>query len=161
MGLSRFAAPLAMFVLAAAPLHAGPPWIAVELPPNPFDQASRGAFLLVRVFHHGGESGDPVTGRAVGLVDGRKQSIALRFDRTSRPGVYALKPQWGERGEWSLILTNAQDHGDAAEVMVKVSGTRVIGVEAATKPSRHRELAVEPRRFTEAEVEASLAGRGR
>ncbi|MGE0439356.1 MAG: hypothetical protein AB7L66_04245 [Gemmatimonadales bacterium] len=161
MRLARFAAPLALLALAAAPLLAGPPWIAVELPPNPFDQASRGAFLLVRVQHHNGESNDQVTGRAVGVVKGERRSVTLRFDRTSRPGVYALKPQWGDQGEWSLILTHDQDHGGAAEVMVKVSGTKVIGIEAATKPSSYRELALEPRRFTDQEVEASLAGRGR
>jgi hypothetical protein len=43
--------------------------------------------------------------------------------------------------------------------MVKVSGTRIIGVESATRPSRHAELSVEPRRFTDAEIEASLRGR--
>ncbi|HUF31409.1 MAG TPA: hypothetical protein VMM77_12225, partial [Gemmatimonadaceae bacterium] len=31
----------------------GPPWISVEYPPSPYDQTTRGAFLLVHAFHHG------------------------------------------------------------------------------------------------------------
>jgi len=39
--------------LVATPALAGPPWISIELPANPYDQATRGAFLLVHAFHHG------------------------------------------------------------------------------------------------------------
>ena len=89
---------------------------------------------------------------------GQRRTLQLSFDRTSRPGEYALKNSWGEKGDWTLVLTNQQDghEGGAAEVMVRVSGNRVIGVEAATKPSKFAELPLEPRRFTEAEIDASL-----
>ncbi len=155
---TRLLLPFAALVLVTSPLFAGPPWITVELPPNPFDKASRGAFVLVHALHYANDSGDPVVGRAVGIVDGQRRAVNLSFDRTSRPGVYALKNSWGEKGEWTLVITNQQDGhgGGAAEVMVRVSGNRVIGVEAATKPSKFAELPLEPRRFTEAEIEASL-----
>lgn len=158
---TRLLVPFAALLLVASPLFAGPPWITVELPPNPFDQASRGAFVLVHAFHHSSDGGDPVVGRAVGMVDGQRRSVALSFDRTSRPGVFALKNSWGDKGEWTLVITNQQaSHGGgAAEVMVRVSGNRVIGVEAATKPSKFAELPLEPRRFTDAEIEASLRNR--
>ena len=32
---------------------AGPPWVSIELPANPWDETTRGAFLLVHAFHHG------------------------------------------------------------------------------------------------------------
>lgn len=155
---TRLLLPFAALLLAASPLFAGPPWITVELPPNPFDAASRGAFVLVHVFHYSSDGGDPVAGRAVGLVDGQRRSVTLSFDRTSRPGVYALKNSWGDKGEWALVITNQQEAhgGGAAEVMVRVSGNKVIGVVAATKPSKFAELPLEPRRFTDAEIEASL-----
>lgn len=154
--------PVAILLLVTSPLFAGPPWITVELPPNPFDQASRGAFVLVHAFHHSSDGGgDPVVGRAVGLVDGQRRSVTLSFERTSRPGVFALKNSWGDKGEWTLVITNQQEShgGGAAEIMVRVSGNRVIGVEAATKPSKSAELPLEPRRFTDAEIEASLRNR--
>lgn len=155
---TRLLLPFLLLAVVASPLLAGPPWITVELPPNPFDRASRDAFLLVHAYHHAGDGVDPVSGRAVGLVDGQRRTVTLSFERTSRPGVYALKNSWGGNGEWTLVITNQQgEHGGgAAEVMVRVSGNRVLGVEAATKPSQYAELPVEPRRFTEAEIEASL-----
>ncbi len=158
---TRLLMPLVALLVVATPLLAGPPWISIELPPNPFDRASRGAFVLVRALHHAGEGGDPVVGRAVGIVDGQRRSVKLAFERTTRPGVFALKNTWGDRGEWTLVITNEQHgHGGmAAEVMVRVSGGRVIGVEAATQPSRYPEIPLEPRRFTDAEVEASLRTR--
>lgn len=146
---------IASFVIAT-PLLAGPPWITVELPPNPFDPATRGAILLVHAFHYRSDAEQPVTGRAVGVVNGSRREIALRLEKTSRPGAFALKNSWGGKGDWTILLTVAQDHGDAAEAMVKISDNRVIGVEVATGPSRWAEIPFVPRRFTEAEVEASL-----
>lgn len=153
-------AALAVSLVAASPAWAGPPWITVELPANPFDRLNRGAFLFVHAFHHNESATEAVTGRAVGIVDGRRQTVPLAFERTSRPGVYALKNTWGDRGDWALVLTNSQGHdGWTAEVMVRVSAGRVVGVDAATKPSRWSELSVEPRAFTEAEIEAAVSGR--
>ena len=87
-------------------------------------------------------------------------SAAWRFEATSRPGVYALKNVWGDQGDWALVITNHQgDHaGGTAEVMVRVSGNRLVGIEAATRPSQYAELPFEPRQFTDAEIEASLKG---
>ncbi|MHB1329021.1 MAG: hypothetical protein ACYC2K_12555 [Gemmatimonadales bacterium] len=140
----------------AAPLIAGPPWISIELPPSPFDDASRNAVLLVHAYHYRQNANEGVTGRAVGIVNGTRRSMTLKLDRTTRPGVFALKNSWGTTGDWTLILSATQEEGHAAEVMVKMSGARVLSVEAATGPSQFAELPVMPRRFTDAEVEASL-----
>ena len=74
--------------LVATPALAGPPWISIELPANPYDQATRGAFLLVHAFHHGEPIGYLVTGTAEGIVGGERRSIKLEFSETSRDGVY-------------------------------------------------------------------------
>ncbi len=139
-----------------APLLAGPPWISIELPPSPFDAASRNAVLLVHAFHYRQNANEGVTGRAVGIVNGVRRTMTLQLDRTSRPGVFALRNTWGTTGDWTLILSATQEHGHAAEVMVKMTGARVVAVEAATEPSQHAELPIIPRRFTDAEIEASL-----
>jgi hypothetical protein len=160
---TRLLLPLITLATLVTPLFAGPPWISIELPANPFDPASRGAFLLVHTFHHSNTEDEPVAGRAVGIVDGQRRNLTLAFEQTTHPGVLALKNSWGDKGEWSLIISDRQPGHDAwvAEVMVRVSGGRVVGVEAATKPSKFAQLAVEPRRFTDAEIEASLGGRSR
>src|SRR5207249_6556491 len=89
--------------LVATPALAGPPWISIELPANPYDQATRGAFLLVHAFHHGTPTGFLVTGTAEGIVGGERRSIKLEFSETSRDGVYALKRMWPTEGGWTLV----------------------------------------------------------
>lgn len=158
MRFPRLAVPV-LALLIATPLLAGPAWLSIELLPNPYDPATRGAFLLAHVAHYRQEGSSPLAGRAIGIVAGQRRTVPLQFAATSRRGVYALNSTWGDHGEWTLVITATADHGNEAEVMVKVSESRVIGVEAATRPSRHAELRVEPRRFTEAEIEASLTGR--
>jgi hypothetical protein len=56
---------LSLATLAALPsvAHAGPPWISIELPANPYDRATKGAFLVVHAFHHGTPVGFPVSGK--------------------------------------------------------------------------------------------------
>ena len=135
---------------------AGPPWISVELPANPFDRASRGAFLLVHAFHHGTELGIPVTGRAEGIVNGQRRTVRLRLEPTSRRGVYALQNQWGTEGTWTLVLTASQGPGDAATALVELSPDGRVAVSVPTRPEREGHF---PRPVTDAEVESALRAR--
>src|SRR2546425_4330867 len=94
----------AFSLLVAAPALAGPPWISIELPANPYDQTTRGAFLLVHAFHHGQPVGYLLTGTAEGIVNGERRSIKLEFSETARDGVYALKRMWPTDGVWALLI---------------------------------------------------------
>ncbi len=153
----RSLVPLVAALTIASPVLAGPPWISIETPVNPWDASTRGAFLLVHAFHHGTPVNFPVSGTAEGIVDGQRRSVPLRFERTSREGVYALKNLWGTTGEWSLILTVSQGKDDVAQAMVQVSGTKVLAVDVPTREAG--EAHPLPRRFTQAEIDASLRGR--
>ena len=46
-------------------------------------------------------------GRAEGIIDGKRQSIALKLTPTSKPGVYAIKKQWPAEGNWVVSVTGA------------------------------------------------------
>jgi len=74
----------ALSAFLAAPALAGPPWISIELPVNPYDESTRGAFLLVHEFHHGTPVSYIVTGTAEGIVNGERRSIKLEFSETAR-----------------------------------------------------------------------------
>jgi hypothetical protein len=141
---------------APAAAFKGPPWISIEMPANPFDHASRGAFLLVHAFHHGTELGLPVTGRAEGIVNGQRRTVKLRFEATSRPGVYALQNLWGTEGTWTLVITAAQGPGDGATALVELSAD---GRVAVSVPSRQERDWTIPRAVTDAEVETALRAR--
>jgi hypothetical protein len=153
----RFA--LTALLLAALPAtaFAGPPWISIELPANPWEPATRGAFLVVHAYHHGTPMAAPISGTAEGIVNGQRKTIQLDFDKTSRAGVFALRNQWGNAGRWVLVITVSQgDHaeGDIAQAVVEVSESgRVTGVTVPTSAQHEGRL---PRRVTRAEIEAAL-----
>ncbi|HEY9427464.1 MAG TPA: hypothetical protein VIR34_09950 [Gemmatimonadaceae bacterium] len=93
-------------VLARPALAKWPPWLSIEAPVNPFDPDTRDAVLLVHTMVHDGTTKvSDLTGSAEGLVDGARRSVALRFDRTSEPGVYAVRRQWPSGGTWVLRIT--------------------------------------------------------
>jgi hypothetical protein len=99
---------------------AGPPWISIETPVNPYDATTRGAYLVVHAFHHGEPVAYPVSGTAEGLVGGQRKSIALTFTPTSRAGAYALRKQWGDTGVWTLVITVKQQENDLAQAIVEI-----------------------------------------
>ncbi|HLS47645.1 MAG TPA: hypothetical protein VK012_03945 [Gemmatimonadales bacterium] len=117
--------------LVPATAHAGPPWISIELPANPLNPTTRGMFLLVRSYHHGDVMQYPVTGTATGIVDGKRQTVKLTFERTSIPGVMALRESW-PRGAWVLAISVGGREGPTALVGIGTDGT-VQSVEVPTR----------------------------
>jgi hypothetical protein len=105
----------ALSLFATTPAFAGPPWLSLEIPANPYTDATRGAYALVRVYHHGDAAYYPVSGTAEGLVNGQRRSVTLKFVTTSLPGVYALRYEPAKEGAWVLVIHIGQDsdHGQA------------------------------------------------
>jgi len=118
--MRSFGVATVLSVLLAAHALAGPPWISIELPANPYDQATRGAFLLVHAFHHGQPVGYLLTGTAEGIVNGERRSIKLEFSETTRDGVYALKRMWPTDGVWTLVIKANQGPDDAATAVIEL-----------------------------------------
>lgn len=139
--------------IAATPAHAGPPWISVELPANPLDRTTRGAFLLVHTFHHEMVMRNALTGRAEGLVNGKRQTITLTFDNTSRDGVRALRKSWPDGGVWVLVLSTGE-HGDAT-ALVGIGGDGA--VRSVSVPTVTREGHIIPAPVSAADIDAMLS----
>ena len=159
LSLSLAAVAASVVLVAAAPSahRAGPPWISIEYPANPLDPTTRGAYLLVHAFHHQMPMESEVSGTAEGLVGGERKSIALRFDKTGRTGVYALRKQWSDDGIWSLVISAGQDEANPAQALVELAADG--GISSVRVPTtRQREWTV-PRRITSQEVEQSLQSR--
>ena len=150
--------------LAARPANvtsavAGPPWISIETPVNPYDVTTRGAFLLVHAFHHGASIDAPVSGTAEGLVNGERKSVALDFTTTSRPGAYALRKQWPDAGLWTLVIKVEQHENDAAQAIVELaSDGSVARVQVPTRPSARVDMPL-PRSLTTREIDSALRAR--
>jgi hypothetical protein len=142
---------------APVPAVAGPPWISIEYPVNPFDRTTRGAHLLVHAYYHGTPVGYPVSGTAEGVVNGERRTITLRFETTSRTGVYALRKQWPSEGSWTLVISVTQgdhDRGGIAQALVELSPTG--SVASVQVPTQQHAEGVFPRRLTAQEIETAV-----
>jgi len=138
----------------------GPPWISIEYPANPLDQTTRGAYLLVHSFHHQTAVQQTISGEAMTWENGRKRTLPLRLQSTSRTGVYKLDKQWTDGTPWVLRIT-AGGHGDeggGATALVSVDRQGVVTkVEVPSEP--YRDFRV-PRAPTEADFAAAFRSAG-
>jgi hypothetical protein len=144
-------------VIAALTLAKGPPWISIELPANPYDQSTRGAFLLVHSFHHGTAMGFIVSGTAEGMVNGERRSLKLDFAETSRVGVYALKRTWPTEGTWTLVIKANQGPDDAATAVVDLGADG--DVAAIRVPTMLRGSWTVPAPISLGDIDAALRAR--
>ena len=145
----------ALLLSAAAPAF-GPPWISIETPANPYDAATRGAFLVVHTFHHGTPMASGVVGTAEGMVAGARRTIPLTFDTTAHRGSYALRKLWPSAGTWMLVInTGGQAQGVTALVDIGESGD-VARVRVPTRREGPHEV---PAQVTARDIDAALGAR--
>jgi hypothetical protein len=158
MRLIRVLATASLFGVTAF-VSSGPPWISVEYPANPYDSASRGAYLLVHAFHHGTPVSFPVSGTAEGLVAGARRTVSLEFKATSRPGVYALNKQWPNEGTWTLVLAVTQGEGEwnTAKAVVELAENGEVA--SVRVPTRQQGVHRIPAPVAMSDIEASLRAR--
>ena len=141
------------------PAPVGPPWISIEYPVNPYDQATRDAFLVVHAFHHGTPVGFPVSGTAEGIVNGQRRSIKLEFQQTPRTGEYALRKQWPDQGTWTLVIGVMQAQEDRVTAIVDLSSDGQVA--RVNVPTRRQNGWVVPAQVAMADVEAGLRARAK
>ena len=147
----------AALLVAALPATAaaGPPWIAVELPANPLNATTRGAFLLIRTYHHADAVSAPLTGRAIGMVDGRRRTVDLTIERTSVPGVHAVRRTWPDEGAWVLAIHLGEGTDGAATALIGIAADGE--VRSVRVPTRTDGRHTWPRAASNDEIEGMLS----
>ena len=156
--LRTFALAAALTLPAFSTALAGPPWIAIEYPANPFDRASSGAFLTVRTYHHGEIVAKTVTGTAEGVVNGKRQSVALDIRPGSQTGMYVVRWQRPAIGRWVLVISSGVGGVTDATAVVEISPTG--SVASITVPTHALGGGwISPRPVAAAEIDALLEGR--
>lgn len=154
--LRHFAFVTILYLVFAGALTAGPPWIAIEYPVNPFDPGTRGAFLTVRTYHHGDPTAFDISGTAEGLVNGKRESVRLDIRRLPQAGMYAVRWQKPAHGTWALLISTTRDGQHMASALVSIDGSgRVAGVSVPANPIEGGRWVV-PRKVASAEVDALL-----
>ncbi len=96
----------------------GPPWIAVELPANPLDPATRDAALVIRTYRHARPESFRLTGTAEGIVRNERRSIPLEFEATGQRGVFRVDQSWPAEGNWILAVSAGND----ANMVIQLGG---------------------------------------
>ena len=156
--LRSFALVTALTLTAFSTALAGPPWIAIEYPANPFDQSSRDAFLTVRTYHHGDLMSKTVTGTAEGVVNGKRQSVRLDIRPGSMAGMYVVRWQRPADGRWVLVINSGSQGVIDATAVVEISPTGTVA--SVTVPTRAISNGwITPREVASAEIDALLQGR--
>ena len=156
--IRSFALVTALTLCAFSTALAGPPWIAIEYPANPFDRASRDAFLTVRTYHHGDLMAKTVTGTAEGVVDGKRQSIPLDIRAGSQQGMYVVRWQKPATGRWVLVINSGYQGVTDATAVVEISATGTVA--SVSVPTRAiSDGWISPRPVAAAEIDALLQGR--
>lgn len=147
---------LTAFVLGAAtPAFAGPPWISIEVPGNPYEEGARDAFVIVHAFHHMSPDDAPLAGVAEGTVNGQRRTIPLAFQKMSRVGAFGVKKQWPDSGVWVLAFT-VTEHGNAeASALVSVGEDGQVA-KVQTFGTRQANGFVMPRAYTRSDVDLAL-----
>jgi hypothetical protein len=136
---------------AAPALVKWPPWLSIETPVNPFDPATRGAVMLVHgKVHDGTVRASDLSGSAEGIENGRRRSIALRFDSTPLPGVFALRRQWPDQGNWLIRVTLER----TTAIVTLDSAGNVASVRVPTELVKGQSL---PRTVGAKEIDSTLA----
>jgi hypothetical protein len=149
------AAVLALCAFSTA--SAGPPWIAIEFPANPFDRTSQDAFLTVRTYHHGEMVAKTVTGTAEGVVNGKRESMRLDIRPGSQAGMYVVRWQRPAIGRWILVINSGTQGITDATAVVEISPTG--SVANVTVPTRAIANGwISPRPVAAGEIDALLQG---
>ncbi len=141
-----------LFFVIATPAFAGPPWLSIEMPANPFDRATRGAFFSVRTYHHGTPIALQVQAVMEGIVNGERVSRPVTLERTGTLGLWAVKTAPPEDGTWVLVVTGGEGTASVT-ALVDVTEGRVRGVDV---PYDMRDGWAIPRAVSAEEIDARL-----
>ena len=130
----------------------GGPWISIEAPVNPYDQAARGSLFLVHTFHHGAKVDLPLTAKAEGLVNGERRTVTLTPSKGSQAGTRGVRNQWGDAGLWTVVLTATE--GEASiQAVAEINADGSVGT--ISMPSKNGR----PHLLSVAEIDQRLRAR--
>jgi hypothetical protein len=148
-------------VAASTALFFGPPNIKVEAVTNPAGAPVPGAVFMITGRHHVSPDQVTVSGRAEGIVAGKRITQALTLTPTGSAGVYAVTRQWAAGQPWVLVFTVSASVHEAdgiAEAVVRLGvDGRVLGIDYPM--GRLAGGTPWPRRVTASEIDAALAER--
>ena len=130
--------------LVAAPLFAGGFWLQMGTPEASHEAAAKNAALVVRASGCHDPATARVSGVAVRMVDGHRQSTPLKLIPMKEPGVFAVMREWPADASVTLEFVGHND-GASTSMLVKARGESVEKASAkfyAHEPTPEEEMAL-------------------
>ncbi len=122
--LRQIPAAFTLLVLAVSLSAFGGFSLVLGSPEASADAKAARAVLTIRATGCADPSMAIVSGTAIGMVKGKKQSIPLTLLALPQPGFYALARQWPQEGRWVLQITGKAG-SELTTVLVPVTATGV------------------------------------
>ena len=89
----------------ATQLFAGGFWLQLGNPEASPEARKTGAVFTIKAVGCHDPATAQVTATAIGMVNGRRQSIPLTLAKLPGAGMFALSQQWPKEGRWVIELT--------------------------------------------------------
>lgn len=117
------------------PLLGGGFWLELGSPTASSDPKAKGAVVLARFVGCHEPAKAVLTATAEGVVQGKRQSIALQPVSLSTSGLYAISRTWPAEGKWVLRLEGRYSPTSiVTSTLVKVTGDSYERKGAVMKP---------------------------
>jgi len=138
-------------------LKFGGPWISIETPINPYVATESGALFLVHTYVHQNPVDLPVSGRAEGIIDGKRRTVPFTLSRSGQTGTYVVRPEWGEKGIWTVLVTAMPEAKNGWSIQAVVD----VGVGGEIDKVTVPRAGHMPRLLTDSDVERGLRDRAK
>ena len=86
---------------------------------SPCNIEQNGVALKVTTLECGTPKHISLSGRAEGIVNGKRTSIPLKITKNGHAGVYDVTAQWPARGHWVLVFS-ASHYGNRQSLIVEM-----------------------------------------
>ncbi len=136
---------VAAAVTVAGQLMAGGFWLVAGNPEASAEARRINAAVTVKAAGCHDPAGAVVTATAVGVVNGQRQTIALKVAKLSEPGMFAITRQWPAEGKWVIQLEGREDQAVTSMLLA-------VGPEGVDRQHARSEMRV----FAAPEVDAML-----
>lgn len=89
-------------VTLACQLFAGGFWLQLGNPEASAEARKNNAVLIIKATGCHDPASAQLSADAIGMVDGKRQTIALKVTPLSEPGTFVLSQQWPKSGRWVI-----------------------------------------------------------
>jgi hypothetical protein len=89
-------------VTLACHLFAGGFWLQLGNPEASVEARKNNAVLIIKATGCHDPAAARLSADAIGMVDGKRQTIALKMIPLSEPGTFVLSQQWPTSGRWVI-----------------------------------------------------------